>query len=410
MTGPGLRSSASSLRALAPLLLLVLAFAVFPATAAAYIYFPNGPYIGRAHNDGTGLEPKFITTPGFNCGIAVDGGHIYWGSLGKGIARANLDGSGVDEEFIALSAPATPCGVAVDSQHVFWTNREAGFVGIADIDGKNASPALVSVEEPCGIAVDNGQVYFGWKNGGEFKLSSFSLPYGGLGPPLATTTGNCGVAVDSQNVYWANGGPASTTGFTVELANRDPFGAPQTLVVTEGGTKKPWSVAKHGEYVYYSAYGGPIGRVRADGSAAPEPNFLPLGGVVETVGIAVDDLPAPPAPPTPTGPGGGSPATPAKARIVIRKVKANARNGTAKVTVGVSAPGVVKLAGKKVKPAKTTAKRAGKVSLTVRAKKAAAAALRKAGHLRVAFTVSLKVPGVDPVSAKRSVTLVLAGR
>jgi hypothetical protein len=178
-------------------------------------------------------------------------------------------------------------------------------------------------------------------------------------------------------------------------------------VETEGGAKKPWSVAAHGEYVYYSSYNGPIGRVREDGSAAPEPNFLPMSGSVETVGIAVDDLPLPPSPPG--GSGGGSRVPTLKPRLSVGKVKVNARNGTAKVTVTVSGPGVVRVVGKKVKPAKATVKRAGKVTLMIRAKKAAAGALRKAGHLRASFTISFTMPGAPPISAKRSVKLALTG-
>ena len=412
-------SPSSSWRALLPLILLALALAVFPGSAAAYVYFPNGTHIGRALNDGTGLEPDFISSETFNCGIAVDGGHIYWGALGKGVSRANLDGSGVEEAFIPLPSGAAPCGVAVDSGHVYWTDRN-GTVGIADLNGAGANPTLVTIGEPCGIASDGGHVYFAWRSGSEFKLSRFAVPYGGLEAPLTVTTGNCGVAVGGEKVYWANGGPASTTGQTVQFASRDPFGTPQTLVVTAGGAQRPWSVAAHGEYVYYSSYNGPIGRVRADGSAPPEPNFLPLGGSVETVGIAVDDLPLPPSPPPAgsEGAGGGEGGAEgrgegsvpiAKPRLSVGRTRPNFHNGTARVTVTVSAPGVVKLLGGKVKPAQATAKRAGKVTLTIRAKRAAGRTLRKTGHLRVSFTVSFETPGAAPLSAKRSVKLALTG-
>lgn len=426
MLVPTARPAAFSRRIWLPLSLLVVAFAIFPASAAAYIYFPNGIHIGRAHNDGTGLEPNFITTETFNCGIAVDGGHLYWGAIGKGISRANVDGTGVEEAFIPLSPAAAPCGVAVDSAHVFWTDRN-GAVGIADLNGASANPALVSIEEPCGIASDGGHVYFAWRSGTEFHLSGFPLPYSGLEAPLTATTGNCGVAIDSQKVYWANGGPASTMGQTVQFASRDPFGAPATLAVTEGGAKKPWSVAVHGEYAYYSAYNGPISRVRADGGTPPEPNFLPLGGAVETVGIAVDDLPLPPVQPDPSsppsssgggrssgggaGPSGGGPGpAPGKPTIFLGKPKVNPHNGTAKVTATVSGPGVVKVSGKKVTPAKVKAKRAGKVKLPIRARRSAVPALRRDGHLRVSFTASFTAANGEQVSAKRNARLVLAGK
>jgi hypothetical protein len=62
--------------------------------------------IGRAHLDGTGVNPDFISTGGSSPGVAVGGSHIYW-SVGNAIARANHHGTAVDEGFIAglLSPP-----------------------------------------------------------------------------------------------------------------------------------------------------------------------------------------------------------------------------------------------------------------------------------------------------------------
>src|SRR3954468_9050064 len=58
-------------------LALFLALAVggmLAGSASAYIYVGNGPYIARANNDGTGMDPDFITVDsnGFVCGVAVD--------------------------------------------------------------------------------------------------------------------------------------------------------------------------------------------------------------------------------------------------------------------------------------------------------------------------------------------------
>ncbi len=54
------------------------------------------------------------------CGVAVDGGHVYWASqTGTTIGRANLDGTGVDQSFIG--GANRPCGVAVDGADVYWS-------------------------------------------------------------------------------------------------------------------------------------------------------------------------------------------------------------------------------------------------------------------------------------------------
>jgi hypothetical protein len=50
--------------------------------AGAYIDWARGAGggIGRANNDGSDVQNKFIRGPGVgkDCGVAVDSGHIYW--------------------------------------------------------------------------------------------------------------------------------------------------------------------------------------------------------------------------------------------------------------------------------------------------------------------------------------------
>ena len=86
----------------------------------------KGGAIGRANRDGTGVNATFIPTPAHHgCGVAIAGSHIYWVSiackivLGRGcwwapsspaaIVRANVDGTGVDAQFITgLAIPRSP--------------------------------------------------------------------------------------------------------------------------------------------------------------------------------------------------------------------------------------------------------------------------------------------------------------
>ena len=71
----------------------------------------RGVRIGRANLDGTGVDQNFIlvrTNEFFDypCGVAVDGEHVYWAWLNSvlegvgSIGRANLDGTAVDQDFI----------------------------------------------------------------------------------------------------------------------------------------------------------------------------------------------------------------------------------------------------------------------------------------------------------------------
>src|SRR3954454_18366602 len=62
--------------ALAALLVLGLGFA---PRAGAYIYWGSGSTISRANLDGTGVNRNFVTGADNACGVAVDAKHIYLG-------------------------------------------------------------------------------------------------------------------------------------------------------------------------------------------------------------------------------------------------------------------------------------------------------------------------------------------
>ena len=144
-----------------------------PAVDDAHLYWANMGFgtIGRANLDGTGIDQTFIrlrsSTPivgegTIPTGVAVDGNHIYWANLGESgsngtIGRANLDGTGVDRNFIADIG--TPIAVAVDDAHVYWANFEttahAASIGRANLDGTEVNPSFIPVSAQA-VAVDSG--------------------------------------------------------------------------------------------------------------------------------------------------------------------------------------------------------------------------------------------------------------
>jgi hypothetical protein len=73
---------------------------------SSHLYWGHGPNIARATSDGTNINTGFAVAPGGNAGLAVDASHVYWSTNGDysfdahPIARANLDGSGVNAVFI----------------------------------------------------------------------------------------------------------------------------------------------------------------------------------------------------------------------------------------------------------------------------------------------------------------------
>ena len=124
--------------------------------------------IGRANLDGTNIEPSFIPDTSGATDVAVDAEHIYWTFPGAGaISRANLDGSGVEPSFISAAGGSRVGGVAVDANHVYWSHSgpvligpggvsAPGTIGRANLDGTGVDQDLLGAryEGPHGLAVD----------------------------------------------------------------------------------------------------------------------------------------------------------------------------------------------------------------------------------------------------------------
>jgi hypothetical protein len=103
------------------LTVLALPLALAPR-AEAFVYWANisDGTIGRANLNGTGADQFFIAGVSEPSDVAVDAAHVYWanGSDGR-IGRASLDGSGVDQNFIAGPGAPVVSGVAVDAGRSF---------------------------------------------------------------------------------------------------------------------------------------------------------------------------------------------------------------------------------------------------------------------------------------------------
>jgi hypothetical protein len=145
-------------RAIVLLAAFSLALALAPR-AEAFVYWSglivDTGAIVRANLDGTGVEPNFISTgqefP--DGGVAVDAAYLYWADEGRAtIGRANLDGTGVDESFLVATGAAD---VAVDAAHVYWAERNANAIGRANLDGTGVDKRFITpAKHPFGLAVD----------------------------------------------------------------------------------------------------------------------------------------------------------------------------------------------------------------------------------------------------------------
>jgi virginiamycin B lyase len=148
------------------------------AVHGKHIYWANLLTIGRANLDGSGVDQNFITGANFRPqGLAVDGKHIYWTNLpisgppsDSTIGRAKLDGSAVNQNLIA--GLNVSYGVAVDGKHIYWgeqphttsngTISANGTIGRANLDGSGVDRNFITAEvSPGGIAVHGKHIYWG---------------------------------------------------------------------------------------------------------------------------------------------------------------------------------------------------------------------------------------------------------
>jgi virginiamycin B lyase len=261
-----------------------------PPGAEAYVYWDNwggdtGTTIGRANLNGGGVKQSFIKGASGPCGVAVDGGHVYWtngGNLGSGttIGRAKLNGTGVDQSFI--TGATGPCGVAVDLSHVYWAN-DNGTIGRAKLNGAGVDQSFINgANHPLGVAVDSRHIY--WANTGGTTIGRAKLNGTGVDQSFITGLSEpINPAVDSGHIYWARG-----EGSTIGRAKLNGGGVDQTFI----NGNEVGGVAVDSGHIYWGNEGGgamgTIGRAKLNGGGVDQ-SFI--SGANEPLGVAVDSLP-----------------------------------------------------------------------------------------------------------------------
>jgi hypothetical protein len=113
--------------------------------------------IGRANLDGSGVQADFITGVDPFSGLVVTDRFIFWSeSEGETIGRANLDGTGINRSF--LTPENRPSALAADARHVYWSNSRSE-IGRATVTGTDVNEDLVpgvDVVLSGALAVDAG--------------------------------------------------------------------------------------------------------------------------------------------------------------------------------------------------------------------------------------------------------------
>jgi CSLREA domain-containing protein len=131
-----------------------------------HIYYGEADAIGRVNINGTENEPEYITgepeakpplTIGLGFGIAANAQFVYF-NVGGGIGRAeNVPGGGtIETKFIPEVGLSPVDGIAIDSQHIYWGNEEDETVGRAALNGSAVEAGWIqNAGNPEGFAIDH---------------------------------------------------------------------------------------------------------------------------------------------------------------------------------------------------------------------------------------------------------------
>jgi hypothetical protein len=186
-----------------------------------HVYWINADAnsIARAKLNGRGVDQAFIKgAGGFARDLVVANGYLYW-SVGEtttrnaSIARARLDGSHVDLDFIPFEDPAhfsTPTELAVVGDYLYWTNSYKAYsIGRARTDGSDVNQAFIAgppldvysprLHNPFGLAANEDYIY--WTN----KKSIARADIDGTNTDLQfiPDVGHVGsLALDDKYLYW----------------------------------------------------------------------------------------------------------------------------------------------------------------------------------------------------------------
>ena len=265
----------------------IVALAAMPYAAhakAGFVYWTNtvNGSVGRATIKGKKADESFITldTTG-GAGLTADAKHLYWTSANGGtattIARANLDGSGVKQNFI--TGASNPCGVTVDSNFIYWAGDTGSSIGRANIDGSGVNQSFISTGGGvCGVVVTKKYIY--WANYQTGNIGRAKLNGTGVNNTFINGCGS-GIAIQGDFIYFTT---SSASG--IGRANLDGTGVDLNFMPGLNGAIAFLAADK--KFLYWADWAGgsgtTIGRAKLDGTRVKQ-NFIT--GTVGGFGIAV---------------------------------------------------------------------------------------------------------------------------
>jgi hypothetical protein len=164
-----------------------------------YVYYTNiaGTSIGRKNRSTGALDQVLVSGTGLQpAAVAANANYIYWAASGDGkIGRANLDGSGVNADFI--TGINDPRAIALDGSHIYWTSNGSNKIGRANLDGTGPNGSFIAANSPSGVAVDGSYIY--WTNFSPRSIGRANLDGTGVDQNFIAISGNApAIAVDGR--------------------------------------------------------------------------------------------------------------------------------------------------------------------------------------------------------------------
>jgi len=202
--------------------------------------------------------------------------YLYWATdTDSTIARANLDGSGVDLDFI--TDQARPWDVVVDDTYIYWTNERGNTIGRARLDGSEVEPDFITgAFQPRSITRDDTYLY--WNNLSVNAIGRARLDGSEVDQLYVPSGFPGGLAVSDTHIYWS-----TIANDAIRRSNLDGSDIDDEFV---SDVEFVTSLVVEGDYLYWgTASSKGIGRVRLDGSD-PTPGFIPEPSGV--IGLASD--------------------------------------------------------------------------------------------------------------------------